>query len=323
MAELDVYRDWLEITDAERPLNHYQLLKLKTFEDDAKKVRKNYRKLNGHVRKYASGKYAEESQQLLNELAKAMLALTDAQRKREYDATLGRAVKRGGRRQTFEELLLSSKAVTPEQLKKARTLADAVGLELRDAVVQQKAAPQEIVMQAFAESEGLPYLELADVELSEDLLARVPAVLARQHSCAPVMIDQDQMIMASPNPLGPDVEDDLRVRLGMHVRLAICTAASIHEVINQHYSREKAQAEIAQQRGQQAVAKQDEDDDEETGSGEEKKDNRAVFAFAGFAFSFLITHFLMGGQLIWMPVPLAVGGVVAGVLYSFLSSKRK
>ena len=31
--ELDVYRDWLSITETARPLNHYQLLRLKSFED--------------------------------------------------------------------------------------------------------------------------------------------------------------------------------------------------------------------------------------------------------------------------------------------------
>ena len=79
--ELDVYRDWLGVTDAERPLNYYQLLRLKKFEDDIEKIRSNYRKLNAQVRKYASGQYGNQSQQLLNELAKAMLCLTDAKRK--------------------------------------------------------------------------------------------------------------------------------------------------------------------------------------------------------------------------------------------------
>ncbi|MFH1924301.1 MAG: hypothetical protein ABIP48_30990, partial [Planctomycetota bacterium] len=88
--ELDVYRDWLGIKEAARPLNYYQLLRLPAFEDDTSKIREHYRKMNAHVRKYATGDYAEQSQELLNELAKGMLCLTDARRKREYDVTLGR-----------------------------------------------------------------------------------------------------------------------------------------------------------------------------------------------------------------------------------------
>ena len=55
---LDVYRDWLKIPDTDRPLNHYQLLRLNRFEDDTDRIRKNYRKLNAHVRKYSSGMMA-------------------------------------------------------------------------------------------------------------------------------------------------------------------------------------------------------------------------------------------------------------------------
>ena len=55
--DVDVYRDWLGITDPARPPDHYTLLRLKRFEDDAEKIRSQYRKLNAHVRKYATGEY--------------------------------------------------------------------------------------------------------------------------------------------------------------------------------------------------------------------------------------------------------------------------
>src|SRR5574340_1494963 len=98
--QIDVYREWLGIAETARPLNYYQVLRLKNFEDDASKVRAHYRKMNAHVRKFGTGDYAKQSQDLLNELAKAMLCLTDAERKREYDASLGRKDQATGRRRT-------------------------------------------------------------------------------------------------------------------------------------------------------------------------------------------------------------------------------
>ena len=87
---LDVYRDWLGIKETNRPLSYYQLMRLKKFEDDQAKIREHYRKMNAHVRKYAAGDFAKQSQDLLNELSRAMLCLTDVRRKREYDASMGR-----------------------------------------------------------------------------------------------------------------------------------------------------------------------------------------------------------------------------------------
>jgi len=239
MAEtLDVYRDWLGITDAERPLNYYQLLRAPKFEDNAEKIRAHYRKLNTHVRKYAAGQYAAQSQQLLNELAKAMLCLTDLERKREYDATLGREAAAEGRRRSLEEILLANKILDQEQLKKARNYAAAVNVEIRDAVLQQKLAAPEAVMLAYAESSGLPYVELEDVGVDEQLARHIPPSIARQHSCVPVMADGDQLLMASPNPLSPDVEEELRLRLGMPVRTVLCTPASVNQAMGKYFPRD-------------------------------------------------------------------------------------
>ena len=240
--EIDVYREWLGITETTRPLNYYQLLRLKPFDDDTSKIRANYRKMNEHVRRYATGEFADASQRLLNELAKAMLCLTDLQRKREYDAAMGRADKGEYRRRTFEEILLAGKVLDQAQLDKARSFAKAVGLEVRDAVLQQKLATADVVMLAYAESVGLPYVELEDVGVDEQLARQIPPPTARQHSCIPVMADQDQILMASPNPLVPDVEEDLRLRLGMPVRPVLCTPAGINAMIAKYYPRDAVAA---------------------------------------------------------------------------------
>jgi hypothetical protein len=238
---LDVYRDWLKITETARPLNHYQLLRLKLFEDNIAKVREHYRAMNAHVRKFAAGEFARQSQDLLNELARAMLCLTDSQRKAEYDVTLGRKdAKAGARGRTFEQILLAAKVVDQAALDKARNFAKAIGVDVRDALVQQKLARYEEVLPAYAESIGLPYLDLNDVPLNPQLIAGVPPMIARQHSCVPVLVDGNELLMASPNPLDPNIEEELRLRFGMPVRTVLCTPGNINDVIARHVPRDGA-----------------------------------------------------------------------------------
>jgi hypothetical protein len=242
---LDVYRDWLKITEPARPLNHYQLLRLKKFEDDTAKVREHYRAMNAHVRKFAAGEFARQSQDLLNELARAMLCLTDTRRKGEYDASLGRKEAGTSKRRTFEQILLATKVVDQAALDKARNFAKAINVEVRDALVQQKLAKYEAVLPAYAESIGLPYLDLSDIPLNQSLIARVPPMMARQHSCVPVMVDDKQLLMASPNPLDPNVEEELRLRFGMPVRTVLCTPANINDVIAKYVPRDASAVEPA------------------------------------------------------------------------------
>lgn len=247
-TQIDVYKDWLGIAETDRPLNYYQLLRVKKFEDDAGKIRSNYRKMNAHVRKYATGDFAQRSQDLLNELAKGMLCLTDAARKAEYDASLGRE-QTAGERKTLEQILIGRKIVDTAQLAKARGYANTVNVDMQDALIQQKLAPADKVMEAFAESVGLPFVDLADMPVHEELVPRLPAYLARQHSCVPILIEEGFVRMASPHPLLPEIEDELRLRLGMPVRGAICTPAQVNEAIGKHFPKDAAIAQMQAAKG--------------------------------------------------------------------------
>jgi hypothetical protein len=330
-TQIDVYKEWLGIQEAERPLSHYQLLRLKQFEDDAAKIRGNYRKMNAHVRKYAAGDYARQSQDLLNELAKAMLCLTDRARKEEYDASLGREAT-GGRRYSFEQLLVGRRIITAEQLAKARNYASAVGLDLRDAVTQQKMAAPDVVMQAYAEGLGLPYIELADIGLDLELVPKIPAQIARQHSCAPVMVDEGTLLMASPNPLRPEVEDELRLRLGMPVRTVLCTAASMNEAIGQHYSRAVAAAEMAGGAPPPVRSSASDVDDDEAPADRERggtdSQTQQVIVLVSYVATAALTYlalkfgFKMKTGMVPFYAAVACGAMAAGIAY-MLTKKRQ
>ena len=326
--EIDAYREWLGIAETARPLNHYQLLRLKSFEDNSAKIREHYRKMNAHVRKFATGDYSRQSQALLNELARAMLTLTDVARKREYDASLGRSDSGELRRRTFEEVLLANKVVDQAQLDKARNYAKAVGLEVRDAVLQQKLATPDVVMLAYAESIGLPYLELGDVGVDEQLASQIAPTMARQYSCVPVMADGGQLLMASPNPLVPDVEEELRLRFSMPVRTVLCTPASINDAIAKYYPPDAVQAAPAPSRGKQnqaAPAAATPAAAKPALSPEERAKRQKTAAILGFNLTVIVTMLLFtlvlqGSTFLGIILSVLLGSAVAGAAW-FVAGK--
>ena len=91
----------------------------------------------------------------------------------------------------------------------------------------------------------MPYVDLAETGVDETLVLQLPAPVARNFSCVPVMIDEGQMLIASPNPLNPDMEEHLRHRLGMPVRSVFCTPSGVNAAIDKYYSREALQAAAA------------------------------------------------------------------------------
>lgn len=88
MEGVDPYYIWLGIAPEEQPPNHYRLLGLRAFEDNAEVIREAALRQMAHVRTYQLGPHQETSQQVLNELAAARSCLLDPQRKLAYDLAL-------------------------------------------------------------------------------------------------------------------------------------------------------------------------------------------------------------------------------------------
>jgi hypothetical protein len=69
--------------------------------------------------------------------------------------------------------------------------------------------------------------------------------MARQHSLTPVLRDGKTVIIASPNPLRSEIEEQLRLRFDANVSQVICTKAAVDAVIAEHYPKEAAAAQMA------------------------------------------------------------------------------
>jgi hypothetical protein len=236
-VELDVYKEWLGIPDGPRPPDQYELLRLVRFEDATDKVRNNYKKLNAHVRKYATGQYSVISQNLLNELAKAMLCLTDPERKREYDESLGRVFEVDESAVVpMESVLVKQGHIDRDQMKEAQDYSESHGLTMRDTVVQMKLVDDQIATQAYATQLSVPYVDLEDMAPEFRILKRLPQQVARRNTILPLFIDDDVLLVACADDITHELEDELRLRFNLPVRRALATPRGITEGISRYYA---------------------------------------------------------------------------------------
>ncbi len=236
---IDVYKEWLGIPEGQRPPDHYQLLRLVQFEDDAEKVRKNYKKLNAHVRKYATGQYSIESQALLNELAKAMLCLTDEETKQEYDQSLGRVIDdrdaTTGRR-PMTSYLQDDGLLSADQIREVKSHAERTGLSIRDAVVQLKLVEIDVATRAYSRELGRPFVDLADMLPDDSVLDQVPRSVVRRHVCLPLFVDHGGVLVACTDEPDSELEDEIRLRFSMPIRPVLATPLSINQGIAKYYA---------------------------------------------------------------------------------------
>lgn len=86
---LDPYHRWLAIPRDQRPPTFYQLLGIAPNETDAEVIKEAALRQASHIRTYQTGRYAKESQALLNEIGQAKVTLLNPDKRKEYDARLG------------------------------------------------------------------------------------------------------------------------------------------------------------------------------------------------------------------------------------------
>ena len=87
-SDFNPYRVWLGIPANKLPADHYSLLGLETYESDADVIESAADKVMAFVKTFQNGKYSQQSQQLLNEIAAARVCLLNEKTKAEYDAQL-------------------------------------------------------------------------------------------------------------------------------------------------------------------------------------------------------------------------------------------
>ena len=89
----DPYEKWFEIPQEERPVNHFLLLGIKLYESNLKVIRAAGEKRVEFLQDVSSGRHVEAAQKCLNEVAKAVLCLTNPTKKLVYDRQLKNASK--------------------------------------------------------------------------------------------------------------------------------------------------------------------------------------------------------------------------------------
>ena len=333
--ELDVYKEWLGIPDGPRPPDQYELLRLVRFEDSTEKVRNNYKKLNAHVRKYATGQYSVISQSLLNELAKAMLCLTDPERKREYDESLGRVFEVDESAVVpMESVLVKQGHIDRDQMKEAQEYSESHGLTMRDTVVQMKLVDDQIATQAYATQLSVPYVDLEDMAPEFRILKRLPQQVAKRNTILPLFIDDDVLLVACADDITHELEDELRLRFNLPVRRALATPRGITEGISRYYaemdemiaaedaagvvaqsstdskaggSKEKKQKKPAKKKQASATAFSQLSNDEQL----QRKSLGKIFMAWGFIGSVLIDQFVMKPHIL---------GVTMNSIFTYLPS---
>ncbi|HXK15157.1 MAG TPA: GspE/PulE family protein [Gaiellaceae bacterium] len=141
-------------------------------------------------------------------------------------------------------LLVAAGALTHDQLDEALLDQAASGRRLGEVVVERGWSTRRSVAEALAEQAGLEFLDLRKATLDPSATGLLPEKFARRYSALPVLfLDDTTVLVAVADPTDIVSADDLRLAIGLDVKLAVVEREDLEETIGHAY---RGQVEIVE-----------------------------------------------------------------------------
>jgi len=139
------------------------------------------------------------------------------------------------------QILLAQGAITQDQLKDAlkRQQTRASGRRLGDVLVSFGYITARHLAEALATQLNLPLVNLANLEISQELIDTVQASIAKIYQIIPVRKEGNTLYAAMADPTNLGVLDNLRLLLECDVSPVIASPGDIKEAIRKYYGLEE------------------------------------------------------------------------------------
>lgn len=135
----------------------------------------------------------------------------------------------------FENKLLEKGLITAGRLDAATREARLSRLAITDILVTRNLVREADVLRTFAETQGIEFIELREIEIAEEVIKRLSAKFAAHYGVIPVRFLAGTLTIAVSNPLDMSVAEDLQTVLGFGVERVLACRDDIQEALRKYY----------------------------------------------------------------------------------------
>jgi len=135
----------------------------------------------------------------------------------------------------LQAILARTGTLTDHELEVSLRLATARNMSLWDSLVLERQIPEEALAEAFSRDLKLPRVRLDSVEIQTSALRAVAAGLARKHTCLPLRLARNKIVLAMSNPLDEDAIQDVQFASSRQVERVVASRTEILNGIEIHY----------------------------------------------------------------------------------------
>jgi type IV pilus assembly protein PilB len=133
----------------------------------------------------------------------------------------------------IEELLLEGKLLTPEDLETAKLDALKASKPLIAYIAEKNLVGEEDLTRVSAQAMGVPYVNLNNITVTEDIIKLLPKETAQTYMAVPFGMQQGRLAVGMLDPTNIQAVDFLSRKMGHTVTVYLASRASIDNVLGQ------------------------------------------------------------------------------------------
>lgn len=146
------------------------------------------------------------------------------------------------------DYLVEQKLITQEQLMEVlakQKEPENTGKRFGEMVVELGFISEISLSKALAAKLRVPYVDLANIEIDEDAVRRIPESLARKYTVIAISIQGRRLTVATDDPINFNILEDIKMQTGMDTIPVLATKSAINKAIGNMYSMENVDDVLA------------------------------------------------------------------------------
>ncbi len=136
------------------------------------------------------------------------------------------------------DLLVESGLITKEQLAEALEIQKNDNERLGTILVKLGYLTEDAITSFLSKQYGIPAVNLEHFEISEDVIKRIPADIARKYLLIPITRTGSTLTVAMADPTNIYALDDIKFLTGLNVEPVVASELSIKKAIDRYYGSE-------------------------------------------------------------------------------------
>ncbi|UCE66610.1 MAG: Flp pilus assembly complex ATPase component TadA [Candidatus Zixiibacteriota bacterium] len=134
------------------------------------------------------------------------------------------------------ELLVESKAISPQQLKIALDRQKTTGQRIGQVLISLGMISEEKLMQITAQKLDIPQVNLEDMVIDREVASIIPVDMAKKHLLIPLFKIGNVLTVAMYDPLDFIALDEISYYTKMVIKRVVASKSNIETAIERHYS---------------------------------------------------------------------------------------